>query len=202
MSVNTIVFNWLDWFFIAVILIFGIFGFAQGFIKGLISLLTWFAALVLAYFFADSVTTHYTNQWFDSPEVSFWLSFFIIIIIVFIIGSIIQVVFSIFRKVNQSITDRLLGFLFGVVKATLVTSLVVGVLNHNETIVKQSVWQNSALGPWLLKGAIWIDYKLPDNVLQKLHNDTYQTPSQVDKESTSKADDEIKNQAERLKAIG
>ena len=201
---NIIVFNWLDWFFIGVIAIFGIFGFAQGFIKGLISLLTWFTALVLAYFFADNITVRYTSHWFDSPEVSLWLSFFTIIIIVFIIGGIIQVVFSVFRKVNQSITDRLLGFLFGVVKAALVTSLTVGVLSYNESVVKQSVWRNSTLGPWFLKGAIWVDHKLPDQIRQKLHNnEADQTPRQENTESSSGVSAKVKNQEEeKLKAIG
>ena len=200
---NIIVFNWLDWFFLAVIAIFGIFGFAQGFIKGLISLLTWFTALVLAYFFADSITARYTSHWFDSSEVSFWLSFFTIIVVVFIVGGIVQVIFSVFRKVTQSLTDRFLGFLFGLVKAVLVTSLIVGVLSYNETVVKQTVWRDSALVPWFLKGAVWVDRKLPDNVRQKLHNNgIYQTPAQENTESSSEVSAEMKNQAEKLKAIG
>ncbi|WP_162902149.1 CvpA family protein [Facilibium subflavum] len=196
--------NWLDWCFLAVIIIVGLFGFSQGFIKGLISLLTWLVAFILAYFFAESIKVHYTEHWFSSQEVAFWVAFFSIIVIVVIIGSILRFLLSMLKKDTQSLTDRLLGFLFGIAKAILVLSLVVGVLSYNKTVVKQASWSDSVLVPWLVKGAVWIDHKLPKEMHQKLHDNSIYNASDrepVDRDK-SKVEPGNGKSAEELKAIG
>jgi len=182
--------NWLDYVFIAIVLIFSVWGFVQGFLRGLFSLIIWIVALIMAYFFADVVTTHYTSRWFDSVDVAFWIAFFAIIIIVWLVGHLIRLIFSIFKKSTQSLTDRCLGFIFGFVKSTLVLSMVVGVLSFNPVIQKQQVWEDSLFVPWLIKGAVWAKDSLPKELPQKL-----KTGSASQGESFNKS-------AEELKAIG
>ncbi|WP_119329571.1 CvpA family protein [Cysteiniphilum halobium] len=164
--------NWLDWVFVIIIFGFAVIGFSQGFVRGLISLLTWLIAAVSAYFFADSLDIHFVAKWFNSPEVAFWMSFFIIVVFVWILGGIVHIIFGVFRKDNQTVTDRLLGFLFGIVKSTLVVSLIVGVLSYNKALTEQKAWQDSLFVPWLVKGAVWVDHKLPEDVQQKIHNNS------------------------------
>ncbi len=182
--------NWLDYVFIAIVLIFSVWGFAQGFLRGLFSLVIWLVALVIAYFFADVVTTHYTSRWFDSIDVAFWIAFFAIIIIVWLVGHLIRLIFSIFKKSTQSLTDRCLGFIFGFVKSTLVLSMVVGVLSFNPVIQKQTSWEDSLLVPWLVKGAVWAKNRMPEGLPQKV-----QTGSASQSKSLNKS-------AEELRAIG
>lgn len=164
--------NWLDWVFIIIVFGFAVIGFSQGFMRGLISLLTWLIAAVSAYFFADSLDMNFIAKWFNSPEVAFWMSFFAIVVFVWILGGVAHIIFGVFRKDNQTVTDRLLGFLFGIVKSTLVVSLIVGVLSYNKALMEQKAWQDSLLVPWLVKGAVWVDHKLPEDVHQKIHNNS------------------------------
>ncbi|WP_151193204.1 CvpA family protein [Cysteiniphilum sp. JM-1] len=175
--------NWLDWIFIIIVFGFAIIGFSQGFVRGLISLLTWLIAAVSAYFFADSLDMNFAAKWFNSPEVAFWMSFFAIVVIVWILGGIVHIIFGVFRKDNQTVTDRLLGFLFGIVKSTLVVSLIVGVLSYNKALTEQKAWQDSLLVPWLVKGAVWVDHKLPEDVHQKIHNNSIYKYNPNDKNS-------------------
>ena len=164
--------NWLDWVFIIIIFCFAIIGFSQGFVRGLISLLTWLIAAVSAYFFTDSLDMNYVTKWVNSTEIAFWMSFFVIVVFVWILGGIVHIIFGFFRKDNQTVTDRLLGFLFGIAKSTLVVSLIIGVLSYNKPLTEQKAWHDSLLVPWLVKGAVWIDHNLPENVHQKIHDNS------------------------------
>ena len=164
--------NWLDWFFIIVVFGFGILGFVQGFVKGLISLLTWLIAAVLAYFLADTLDVKLISQWFQSSETAFWISFFSIIITVLIIRFIIHFFLGFLRKNTKSVTDRFLGLVFGIVKSALVLSLAIGVLSYNARATEQDAWQDSLFIPFLVKGAVWVDHKLPQDVHQKIHDNS------------------------------
>ncbi|WP_116963664.1 CvpA family protein [Fastidiosibacter lacustris] len=166
------VLNWLDWIFIIIVFCFAVIGFSQGFIRGLISLLTWLVAAISAYFFANILSVSVISNWFNSPEVAFWLSFFAIVLFVWILGGIVHIIFGVFRKNTQTITDRLLGFLFGIVKSTLVLSLIIGVLSYNKALTEGKVWQDSLFVSWLVKGAVWVDHKLPEDVRQKIHDNS------------------------------
>ncbi len=178
--------NWLDWIFIIIVFGFAIIGFSQGFVRGLISLLTWLIAAVSAYFFADSLDMNFVTKWFNSPEVAFWISFSAIVLFVWLLGGVAHIIFGVFRKDHQTVTDRLLGFLFGIVKSTLVVSLIVGVLSYNKALTEQEAWQDSLLVPWLVKGAVWVDHKLPEDVHEKIHNNSIYKYNRSDQGSDDK----------------
>ncbi len=197
--------NWLDWVFIIIVFGFAVIGFSQGFVRGLISLLTWLIAAVCAYFFADTLDMKLVTKWFNSPEVAFWMSFFAIVVAIWIVGGIVRVIFGLFRKDNHSVPDRLLGFLLGAVKSILVMSLTVGVLSYNKAFTDQEAWQESLLVPWLVKGAVWVDHKLPEDVRQKVHdNSIYKNDSVQPKKSSSPNTKEgaFRKSKEELDAIG
>ncbi|WP_440615250.1 CvpA family protein [Cysteiniphilum sp. 6C5] len=185
--------NWLDWVFIIIVFGFAIIGFSQGFVRGLISLLTWLIAAVSAYFFADSLDMNIVTNWFNSPEVAFWMSFFAIVLFVWLLGGVAHIIFGVFRKDHQTVTDRLLGFLFGVVKSTLVVSLIVGVLSYNKALTEQEAWQGSLLVPWLVKGAVWVDHKLPEDVHQKIHDNSIYKNDDNDKSGFGSSDSDRSN---------
>ena len=198
--------NWLDWVFIIIVLGFAAIGFSQGFVRGLISLLTWLIAVVSAYFFADTLDIKFATKWFDSPEVAFWMSFFAIVLFVWVLGGIAHIIFGVFRKDHQTVMDRFLGFLFGIIKSILVASLIVGVLSYNQTLTKQRGWQESMLVPWLVKGSVWIDHKLPDDIHNKIHdNSIYKDGSGLPKSLTpqeQKEDGGYGKSKEEIDAIG
>ena len=154
--------NWLDYAFIIIVTIFAVFGFIQGLLKGVVTLLTWLVALIAAYFFAGLIAAEFMSRWFDSPSIAFWLAFVMIIVVVWIVGNVLQVILSAFWTSRPSFSDRLLGLFFGGMKSVLVLSLIIGALSYNHTVTQQKLWQGSALIPWLIKGALWVNHKMPE----------------------------------------
>ena len=192
--------NWLDWVLIVIVAVFGLWGFAQGLLRGLLSLITWLIAVILAYFFADTVKTHYTVSWFDSHEVAYWVAFFAIVVAVVILGALVSILFSTFRKGSHSMLDRFLGFFFGLAKSILVMSLVIGILQYSQAVTSKAPWQSSQLVPWFVKASAWIDHKLPDDVHQEIHkNSLYQVPAS---NGTSQSSQYYGKSVDELSAIG
>lgn len=156
-------FNWLDWLLIALIFATAVIGFFQGFINGLISLMTWAVAIILAYFFATTVQVNYYERWFTSQQLAFWLSFISIAAIVWIIGTLIKRVVNMSRKGNVSIKDKFFGALLSAVKAILVLSMGLWAIGTSNAVESKEGWKNSVLVPYLLTISDWMDKTLPDD---------------------------------------
>ena len=191
-----IIFTWIDWSFTTIVILYTLLGFVNGFLKGLVSLITWLVAILASLFFTQWLNVNYVSAFFTSSEVSFWISFIIIILLVWSIGRIFYLSLSLINQDKKSISNRIWGSLFNLFKVLLIINLITGMLNYNTYINNANVWKRSVLVPLLVKGSFWIHYNFPFkiNINNLKSND-----------STSKNDQRniiVKKSGQELKAIG
>ncbi|MDA7742585.1 CvpA family protein [Francisellaceae bacterium] len=156
--------NWIDWVILIVILFFGIWGLKQGFMQGLIGLIIWLVAGVLAYFFTPDLSA-YISKWIEAPEVRFYVAFFAIMLGVWIAGGILTILLTAFTKKNTfSFSDRLFGVVLGLAKGFFIASIAVSLLSISHRVNSKEVWQNSQLRPVMLSASSWMESILPKDI--------------------------------------
>lgn len=153
--------NWVD---IVVLIVFAfsvLAGLMRGFVKEVLSLITWVVAFFVAAMFATKVASFFTG----SPQVqamvssasssigmnaaqpvsilSIGLSFILIFVVVLVIGSIItSIVSTAVSTGGMGLINRLLGALFGLARGFLIV-LVVMFLLQLTSIQQQAFWTQS-----------------------------------------------------------
>lgn len=122
--------NWIDFVIIALLA----FGMIQGFINGLVIEVAELAALILGVWGAihfSGWTAVQLSGWFDLQTawlgiIAFAITFVVIVIAVNLIGRLLD---SLMKAVSLGIMIRILGAIFGILKTTLILSVVFVFLN-------------------------------------------------------------------------
>ncbi len=151
--------NMLDYVLLAIILISCIMGFLRGFITEAISLLTWVVGLYIAFHFSGSLSVYLT--YFQDMMVRYIISFIILLALVLIVGHLIEKLLNlILKKMGLGFLNRSLGFIFGFVRALLLS--VVGLaLSQTFAPLPTALTQNSVLLPHLQWAVNTVDPYLP-----------------------------------------
>lgn len=117
--------NWLDYAIIAILAVSGLVGLARGFVRELVSLGVWIAALLVAWFFHREVADMLVAQ-ISHPGVRLGVSFAGLVVLVLFLGAIIGAILAaLVDKAGLSVFDRLLGFFFGVARGGVVVAMSV-----------------------------------------------------------------------------
>lgn len=146
--------NWLDIVIIGVISVSALISLKRGFVKELMSLVTWVAAILIARVYAYDFS-HYLSDFANDGKSALVLAFFVLFIGTLIVGSLINFVVSQFvHAVGLSLMDRFLGVAFGVIRGALV--IVVGIGLMSLTAFSNSpVWQSSVIVPHFAQVEEW-----------------------------------------------
>ncbi|MEL0636339.1 MULTISPECIES: CvpA family protein [Marinomonas] len=152
-TVNSI--STLDWLIIAVVLISTLLSLKRGFVKEVLSLVTWVVSFVVAVKFSDNMQALLVDQ-VQSDQIRYIVSFvslFVASLVVcalasYLIGSLIQVT-------GLSSTDRVLGMVFGFARGGLVVVAFVSLLSLSPAIEKTELWKSSQLIPQLVLLKDW-----------------------------------------------
>ena len=130
------------------ILLSSVIGLVRGLFKELISLVVWFAAVVLALYFSSAMGDALSGQIADE-SIRTVVGFFIIFLATLIVGGIVQVlVKQLISSTGLTGTDRFLGFLFGSARGVLICIVALIALKSFE--IEASWWQESQIIPELL----------------------------------------------------
>ncbi|MDR2361850.1 MAG: CvpA family protein [Prevotellaceae bacterium] len=122
--------NYID-IIIAILLLISIFiGWRQGFIRQLFGLMALFLGLFCAYRFSH-FTAHYISDWFEVSEpitngVAFVVTFIIVLLVVVLVGRFADKIIS---MVAFAFFNRLLGAILSLLKAVLIISVLLLILN-------------------------------------------------------------------------
>jgi membrane protein required for colicin V production len=150
----------LDLGVIAVVALSTLLAFARGVVRELIALVSWVAALVLAFAFTGEVAAALPGLT-ESPAAKHVLAFALIFIGVLVAGAIAANLMSkMVRAIGLGFVDRFLGAVFGLARgAALVVlfALVAGLT----TLPRHDWWQNSSLAPVLVAAALAVRPWLP-----------------------------------------
>lgn len=157
--------NTLDLGIIALIGFSAIFGVMRGFVRESMSLVTWVTAAFIATFYCTKVAAYLT--FISMMGLRYLIAFLLLVMVTLIIGGIVS--FWISRLITLtgfSITDRVVGTMFGVLRGILVVAIAVLVAGSS-TLVQQPLWKTSQLIPHFQPLAAWIKTSLPDDLLKK-----------------------------------
>ncbi len=136
----------VDNLILAVIAISSAFGVRRGFIKEIMSLLSWIAALLVSRVYSVSFASIIENL-IDNPSVRYVIAFSVLFVIIIMLGTLLNHLMSKLLVVTGLKTiDRLLGAVFGVARGTVIVLVFLFVLN---VFVSESEWwQQSTLIPY------------------------------------------------------
>jgi membrane protein required for colicin V production len=138
--------------YIDIILVVPIIWFAyQGFKRGLIIELASLLALILGIYAAISFS-HYAAYFLTNslgmeteylPIISFILTFIVVVVLVYLVGKILE---KLINMVALGFLNKLAGSLFGILKAAVLMSIVILIINHfNDTFISQEKKEGSYL---------------------------------------------------------
>ena len=137
----------VDYTLIAIVVIAAIIGAFRGLLREAISLITWIVALWAGWHYSDVVAPYLTGLLGEEP-VRTWVARAIIAIGVLLVGTLIGVVVNHFVRMSIfSGFDRLMGFLFGMLRGIVVLGVLV-ILGQLLQLDSAPWWRSSQLMPY------------------------------------------------------
>lgn len=158
----------LDWCVLAVLLASMALGAGRGFVFEVLSLLAWGAAAVLARLFAADAAAHLPlGALQGSPRYAISLVL-VFIAAAFLCGWVATLGRQLVQIVGLRPVDRVLGALFGAVRAALLLLVATLVMQLLQAQYQPHWWQESVMAPWLSLALRTIAPALPMELLQNL----------------------------------
>lgn len=140
--------NSVDWIIIAIIVVSCLISIQRGLVKELISLLVWLAALITAIVFYEPLAL-LLHGLINSPSLRSMVAFGTLFITVLIVGALLNYFIStLVKKTGLSGTDRVLGLLFGIVRAIVIIMVLLIVSPLILPVDQEAWWQQSRLIPY------------------------------------------------------
>jgi membrane protein required for colicin V production len=139
-------FNVFDYTLIVIVFLSVLVGLTRGFVREIVALLTWIAALTIAILFAQELAV-YIKPYIKTEFAALMVSFGFLFLATFVIGALLNYfIFDVFSQAgNVMITNHLLGGLFGFVRGLILAFLVI-FLFYNTTL-KEEKWFTEAKLP-------------------------------------------------------
>ena len=139
--------NWTDYAIIAVLLASCVVGLVRGLLREVISLITWVAAVWLAWEFAGTLEPHLGGALSDEA-VRPWAARTIIFVVVLLAGAGIGAIVAYFVRLSIfNSLDRLLGLVFGLLRGAVVLGLL-AMLCHAVRLDQETWYRGSTLVPY------------------------------------------------------
>lgn len=146
--------TWVDWAFIAVVLISSLISLRRGFVKEALSLLTWIVAGVVAWMFGGALS-HYLVPFISTPSFQVIAACAILFVVTLLVGALVNfLIGELVRVTGLSGTDRFLGMVFGAARGGLLIVVLVGLLSL-APVQQDPWWRESTLLPHFLLVADW-----------------------------------------------
>lgn len=136
--------NWADLTIIAIGLLSAAVGVYRGFIRETLSLIAWVLAFWAAFTYAEALSPQFA-QYIESPQLRIVAAFAALFIATLLVLSIIgYLLYRLFRASGIVGTDRVLGGLFGIVRAVVLVAVVL-LLARLTAYPEEAWWQQSLL---------------------------------------------------------
>lgn len=142
--------NWADWTILAIVAISTLIGLSRGFVREVLSLLTWVAAFVVAMMFRDQLAPLLSNL-VDTPSLQAIAAFAILFIFTLLAGAGLNMTLSAFvQATGLSGTDRVLGMVFGLLRGGIVVLALLILAPALVPVEQDNWWRESVLIPHFL----------------------------------------------------
>jgi membrane protein required for colicin V production len=148
-------FNGADWAIVAVVVLSALISLVRGFVREALSLLVWFVAFVVAFFFSERLAPLLGNL-VELPSLRYLAAFAILFVCTLIVGSVVNfLIVQLVRITGLSAIDRLLGVMFGICRGVLIALLILIFLPKIIPVEQDPWWQQSRLIPRVLVLENW-----------------------------------------------
>ncbi|ADZ91326.1 CvpA family protein [Marinomonas mediterranea] len=146
----------LDWLIIAVVILSSLLSLKRGFVKEVLSLVTWVIAFVVSVKFAGNLQSLLIDQ-VQNDQIRYVVSFVSLFVASLVVGALVSFLLgSLIQVTGLSSTDRVLGMVFGFARGSLVVIAFVSLLSLSPAIEKTQFWQTSQLIPQLVIMKDWV----------------------------------------------
>lgn len=154
---------WVDVVIIGIIAVSALVSVIRGFLKEVISLLTWIAAFWVAVSFSAQLAG-WVPASIETPSVRLAIAFVALFLLTLVVGAVINYIIStVMDKSGLTGTDRMIGFVFGALRGVVVITVLV--LFAGLTPLPQDPWwQESSLLPYFQSLATWTLDLLPADI--------------------------------------
>lgn len=153
----------LDLVLLGVIGISTLISFMRGFLKELISLLTWVVAFVVGMFYAANLAPFLPAS-IDIPSLRLASAFVTLFISTLLIGGILNAVVALLvQKTGLSGTDRSIGVIFGLLRGVFLVSALI-LLGSLTPMPQDPWWKQSLVIQHLTPIAQWMRDLLPNDL--------------------------------------
>lgn len=147
-------FNWVDWIILGLIVISCLISIKRGFIKELLSLISWAAAIIIAWMFGGALSVVFADH-IETPSVRVIAACITLFIATLLVGALINFILGqLVKATGLSGTDRLLGIAFGAARGLLLVIILVGVVGF-APVREDPWWRDSQLIPHFELMADW-----------------------------------------------
>ncbi len=170
--------TWIDIIIIIIFLISTAIALLRGFVREAVSIATWVAAIWLALSHSEQVS-FLLPEAISSASFSFGekeygtnirvgIAFVLIMVGVLIFGALINLVLGKIMKAQiLRGMDRMLGIVFGVMRASVITTILIMTASAFTTLPHAATWQSSRLIKPFEQAAVWVVAQLPERYAQQ-----------------------------------
>ncbi|MGH8414384.1 MAG: CvpA family protein [Gammaproteobacteria bacterium] len=157
---------WVDYLILVIIVVSALISLLRGFLREIVSLMTWVVGFWVALRFARPVGDSFTV--IHNPSVRVIIGFVILFVAILIVGAVINfIIGKIMKKTGASPADRVLGLIFGLVRGVVIVAVLVIVAGF--TVLPQDPWwHQSRLIPYAESVAGWMRHALPARVADEM----------------------------------
>ncbi|ETX11583.1 colicin V production CvpA [Marinomonas ushuaiensis DSM 15871] len=139
----------VDWLIIAVVVLSTLLSLKRGFVKEVLSLLTWVVAFVVSIKFADQMQGLLIEQ-VQNDQIRYIVAFVSLFIASLVVGALVSFLLgSLIQVTGLSSTDRVLGMVFGFARGSLIIVAFISLLSLSPAIEETEFWKTSQLIPQL-----------------------------------------------------
>ena len=140
----------VDWIIFGIVALSTLISIKRGFVKELLSLVTWISAFIIARLFSAQLSALLVD-YVDSPAMRMVSAFAILFVATLIVGAMISyLIGELVRLTGLSGTDRLFGMIFGLARGLLVLIVATSIIRLTP-LTEDAWWQESLLVPQLLQ---------------------------------------------------
>lgn len=148
-------FNWFDYVLAAIVFLSFIIGIKRGFLREVVSIVTWLAAFFVSILFTNQLAAYFIT-FVKSEFLANIISFFTLFIVVLIVGGLISAIITkLVQRSGLTVGDRFFGAIFGCIRGVLVILLIVFVISVTN-FQNDNWYQRSQLTNWLQGVSTWI----------------------------------------------
>jgi membrane protein required for colicin V production len=153
----------LDYVILGVILFSGLISLFRGFVREVMSLLTWVLAVWFVLYFSD-VFVVYLTRYVHTEGLRLAISAMLVILITLLLGMVFsQLLMRVVRFSGLSGLDRFIGFFFGIARGVLITLLGL-VLGQSAHMDRHDWWGDSVMVQQFKPAMAWAEEWLPNNM--------------------------------------